>query len=142
MCTEAAFAAWIFFAESHPPACSPNTIPNNPSRATIGRAGLFTRMTPYTTPTIRPTANQISSAFISRPLSVAQTSEIFSVHRSIRNSAPASLSPVRRPRGCTPPQPSQTERSQSAAVSVPQFQNRTGARPRFPVETDARISRT
>src|ERR1019366_9702043 len=55
MRADATFAAWIFFALSHAPACSPNTIPNNPSRATIGGAGLFTRMTPYKTPTSRPT---------------------------------------------------------------------------------------
>jgi hypothetical protein len=49
------------FVISCPPACSPNTMPNSPSRATIGGAGLFTRMTPYTTPTSRPTANEMSS---------------------------------------------------------------------------------
>ena len=40
------FLAWMFFVRSRAPVCSPNTIPNSPSRATIGGAGLFTRMTP------------------------------------------------------------------------------------------------
>lgn len=64
--------------ESHPPACSPKTIPNKPSRATIGGAGLFTRITHIQRP-IRPTANEMSNDFISIPLLIAQTSEIFSV---------------------------------------------------------------
>ncbi len=53
-------------------------------------------------------------------------------HRPIRKLVPASLSLVRPPRGCTRPQLSQTERSQFAAVSMPPFQNRCGARPQFP----------
>jgi len=66
-------------------------------------------------------------------LSVAHTSEIFSVHRPNRNLAPASLSSVRRPRDRTRPQLSQMERSQSAGVSELPFQNRGEARWRFPL---------
>jgi len=58
-----------YFVRSLTAACSPKTIPNNPSRATMGGAGLFTRMSPYATPTSRPTANEMSSSFISSLLS-------------------------------------------------------------------------
>src|SRR5580704_2149612 len=53
---------------SHVPPCSPNTIPNSPTRAMMGGAGLFTRMTPYRIPTSVPTANEMSSAFIANSL--------------------------------------------------------------------------
>src|SRR6202044_1853705 len=63
----------MFFVRSHAPACSPNTIPNSPSRATIGGAGLFNRITPYVKPTSRPTTNEMSSAFIFKLPSVTHT---------------------------------------------------------------------
>ena len=49
------FVAWIYFKRTHNSDCSPNTIPKNPTRATIGDAGLFTRMTPCAAPTSRQT---------------------------------------------------------------------------------------
>src|ERR1700756_2386591 len=51
----------------HIPNCSPSTIPNRPSNATMGGAGLLTRMIPYRTPTPRPTTKDKNNTFISIP---------------------------------------------------------------------------
>src|ERR1700733_8487335 len=63
--TDAQFFSLTFLVRIQVPSCSPSTIPRRPSSATIGGAGLFTRITPYKMPTNKPTANEMSSTFIS-----------------------------------------------------------------------------
>src|ERR1700751_948880 len=65
--TDAARVRFTFFARIQPPNCSPSTIPRRPSKATMGGAGLFTRITPYKTPTNNPTANETRSTFMVTP---------------------------------------------------------------------------
>src|ERR1700741_3937579 len=65
--TEAARETSSFFVCIHIPNCSPSTIPNRPSNATMGGAGLLTRMSPYKTPTPRPTTNEKNNTFIPIP---------------------------------------------------------------------------
>jgi hypothetical protein len=58
------------------------TMPNNPTKAMMGGAGLFTRINPYRVPTARPTTNDMSIAFIS------YSSSLNDVLQSVKQSQP------------------------------------------------------
>src|SRR6476646_5205354 len=64
MQTDAACETSSFFVWTQIPNCSPITIPKRPSKATMGGAGLFTRIRPYKIPTPRPTTKDKSKTLI------------------------------------------------------------------------------
>src|SRR6266436_6339895 len=62
--TDAACETSSFFVWTQIPNCSPITIPKRPSKATMGGAGLFTRIRPYKIPTPKPTTKDMNKTFI------------------------------------------------------------------------------